>query len=92
MTAEALDGNAAAGILFTAYGREMTPVMATCMSCGNIGPLAEAVAYLHAPGAVLRCRSCGVVLLVVLPRPDATVSHEVHVQLATEAPALTHTV
>ena len=41
---------------------------ATCASCGNAGPLAEAVVYLRAPGTVLRCRRCSAALLVVVER------------------------
>src|SRR5947209_10259871 len=62
MTAEGLDGNAAAGILFAAYGREMTSEIGSCTNCGNTGPLAEAITFLHAPGTVLRCRRCQSVL------------------------------
>jgi Family of unknown function (DUF6510) len=31
---DALDGNAIAGELFTAFGREMTTVVGTCTRCG----------------------------------------------------------
>jgi hypothetical protein len=82
MTADGLDGNAAAGILFQAYGREMTAEIGSCTSCGNTGPLAEALAFLSAPGTVLRCRRCQAVLIVLVERGDAVARHEAGVRLA----------
>jgi hypothetical protein len=64
----ALDGNAAAGLLFDAYGAEMTTSVGVCAACGRTGPLAETVVYLRAPGVVLRCRNCSSVLLVIVER------------------------
>ncbi len=72
MSRTALDGNAAAGILFEAFGREMTTVVATCRSCGQTAPLAETVAYVQTPGTVLRCRQCSGVLLVVVQQRAET--------------------
>jgi hypothetical protein len=82
MTAEGLDGNAAAGILFAAYGREMTAEIGSCASCGNTGPLAEALAFLDAPGAVLRCRRCESVLMVLVDRGEAAFSYASGIHLA----------
>jgi hypothetical protein len=62
---ETLDGNAVAGLWLAAFGEEMTHVVATCATCGGIAPMAEAVVYLRVPGAVVRCRSCGALLMVV---------------------------
>jgi phage FluMu protein Com len=81
MTTTAVDGNAAAGALFEAYGREMTLVVATCTACGRAGPLAETVAYLQAPGVVLRCRRCNAVLIVAVSRRGEMVAHECSVRL-----------
>jgi Family of unknown function (DUF6510) len=81
MTVTGLDGNAAAGALLAAYGSEMTLVVATCTACGKAGPLAETVAYLQAPGAVLRCRRCDAVLIVAVARHGQTVAHECNVRL-----------
>jgi hypothetical protein len=61
---EALDGNAVAGQLVEIFGRELTTAIGTCATCGAVGPIAEVVVYLRAPGTVLRCRSCGSVLMV----------------------------
>lgn len=81
MTTTAVDGNAAAGALFEAYGREMTLVVATCTACGQPGPLAETVAYVRAPGLVLRCRRCDAVLIVAVAHHGQTVAHECRVRL-----------
>jgi Family of unknown function (DUF6510) len=81
MTTTALDGNAAAGPLLEAYGRDMTLVAATCTTCGQTGPLAETAAYLRAPGAVLRCRRCDSVLIVAVAHHGETVAHECNVRL-----------
>jgi len=65
---DALDGNAAGGVLLEVYGVEMTTAECSCVMCRYTGPLAEAAAYLRAPGLVLRCRNCNAVLLVVVER------------------------
>ena len=62
---EPLDGNAIAGRLVEIFGRELTTAIGTCAACGDVGPVAELVVYLRAPGTVARCRSCGSVLMVL---------------------------
>jgi hypothetical protein len=62
----ALDGNAIAGLLFEVFGDEMTTATGVCGSCGATGVVAELVVYLRAPGTVVRCRSCGSVLMVLV--------------------------
>src|SRR5262249_31553826 len=62
---EPLDGNAIAGALHAAFGREMTHAFGTCAACGSTNMLATLQVYLRAPGAVARCPSCGEVLLVL---------------------------
>ena len=69
---EGLDGNAIAGRLFEVFGGEMTTAIGECAHCGARGPVAETVVYLRAPGTVVRCRSCGNVLLVLVSVRDAT--------------------
>jgi len=64
----AIDGNAAGATLFDAYGADMTAAAAMCGACGKRAALAEAAAYIRAPGLVLRCRNCAAVLLVVVRR------------------------
>jgi hypothetical protein len=66
----ALDGNAIGGLLLEIFGTEMTAAVAVCGSCGATGPVAETVVYLRAPGTVVRCRSCGAVLMVVVRRDE----------------------
>src|SRR5947209_1034270 len=63
---EALDGNAIAGPLFEYFGIEMTTTVGTCAHCGTPAQIAELVVYAHAPGTVVRCRSCGNVVIVLV--------------------------
>ena len=60
-----LDGNGAAGLLQEVFGQEMTTVVATCASCGALGPIGESDLYLGGPGTVIRCRHCTGVLIVI---------------------------
>jgi Family of unknown function (DUF6510) len=61
---DALDGNAIAGRLVDIFGSEMTTATATCAACGAVARVAELIVYMRAPGTVVRCRSCGSVLMV----------------------------
>ena len=61
---DALDGNAIGGLLYEVFGTEMTAAVSTCAFCGRTGPVAQTVVYLRAPGTVVRCRTCGNVLMV----------------------------
>lgn len=69
---EPLDGNAVAGDLYEYYGEEMTPVSGTCRHCRARSVVAELRVYLHAPGVVVRCPSCGSPVMVVLTVEGAT--------------------
>jgi hypothetical protein len=60
-----LDGNAIAGDLLVHFGREMTTESGTCGHCGARGQIAELVVYASAPSPVVRCPSCGNVVIVV---------------------------
>jgi hypothetical protein len=62
----AVDGNAIGGLLLEVFGTEMTAAVTVCGSCGASRPMAETVVFLRAPGTVVRCRSCGAVLMVVV--------------------------
>jgi Family of unknown function (DUF6510) len=62
---DALDGNAIGGLLLEVFGTDMTMAVGTCAFCGRTGPVAETVVYLRAPGTVVRCRTCGNVLMVL---------------------------
>jgi Family of unknown function (DUF6510) len=61
-----LDGNAVAGELAAAFGREMTIARERCGGCGSVRELGALIAYVGGPGDVVRCPDCGVVLLVVI--------------------------
>jgi hypothetical protein len=63
-----LDGNAIGGLLREVFSTEMTTAVGTCASCGATGPVAETVVYLDAPGAVVRCRVCTAVLMIIMSR------------------------
>jgi hypothetical protein len=65
-----LDGNAIGGLLHDVFGTDMTTALGTCATCGATGPMAEAIVYLHAPGTVVRCRTCVAVLMVVVQRGE----------------------
>jgi hypothetical protein len=64
-----VDGNALGGVLTDIFGREMTHARACCARCASVGPMGGLIAYTRAPGAVLRCATCGTVMLVAVPRP-----------------------
>lgn len=66
----ALDGNAIGGLLHEVFGAEMTAAIGTCATCGAHAPMAETYVYLRAPGVVVRCRTCGAVLMVVVRRDE----------------------
>jgi hypothetical protein len=63
---DALDGNAIAGLLHDVFGNEMTTAASACGHCGDERPVAELVAYVRAPGTVVRCRTCLSVLMVMV--------------------------
>jgi Family of unknown function (DUF6510) len=66
----ALDGNAIGGLLHEIFGTEMTTAEATCGHCGKTARVAEAIVYLSALGAVMRCRTCTSVLAVVVRKQE----------------------
>jgi DNA-directed RNA polymerase subunit RPC12/RpoP len=69
---DAVDGNAIGGLLIDVFGAEMTAASSTCATCGATRPVAELVVYRWAPGTVVRCRTCGSVLMVLVRRADVT--------------------
>jgi ribosomal protein S27AE len=73
-----LDGNAIAGVLYEAFGGEMTTTTGVCAHCGAAGLMAELHVYTRAPGIVARCPSCGSVVLVLV---DAGGTRRVHLAL-----------
>jgi hypothetical protein len=63
---DALDGNSIAGLLHDVFGNEMTTAAGRCENCGDERLVAELVAYVRAPGTVVRCRTCASVLMVLV--------------------------
>lgn len=63
---EDLDGNAIGGQLLEVFGREMTAAKGACAYCGAPARIAELAVYMRAPGAVVRCRNCGRVVIVLV--------------------------
>jgi len=64
-----LDGNAVAGVLGEVFALEVTAAQATCAGCAAINPIGRVDAYVNAPGAVLRCPSCGQVVMRLVRGP-----------------------
>jgi Zn finger protein HypA/HybF involved in hydrogenase expression len=61
-----LDGNAAAGILSEIFAVEMTNNWVECANCGRQGEIGTLLAFMQAPGVVLRCPTCEQVILRVV--------------------------
>jgi len=61
----ALDGNAIGGLLLDIFASDMTSAIATCAVCGSVRPVADAMVFLRVPGAVVRCRRCTSILIVI---------------------------
>lgn len=68
---DVLDGNAAAGVLASAFGLEMTTVPGACAHCHTVSVVAQLRAYTRAPGVVLRCPACSEVVLRIVQTPTA---------------------
>ena len=69
---DALDGNAIGGMLMDVFGTDMTAASSTCGTCGAIRPVAELLVYMRAPGIVVRCRTCGSVMMVFVKAHGVT--------------------
>ncbi len=65
---EHVDGNAIAGALSLALGREATAITLQCAACGDRHLVAETRVYLRCPGMVVRCPACGECELVLVDR------------------------
>lgn len=63
---DALDGNAIAGDLLEYFSADMTTARGRCETCGAHARIAELRVYSRAPGTVVRCRSCGNVVIVLV--------------------------
>jgi hypothetical protein len=70
MTEDAhVDGNAVGGIMWDVFGREMTDARGACRECGAVNALGALIVFTRAPGDVMRCPSCGAVVLVLVRLP-----------------------
>ena len=65
-----LDGNAAAGILNEIFAIEMTTSPVECASCGREGEMGTLLAFMQAPGVVLRCPGCENIILRIVQAPE----------------------
>jgi Family of unknown function (DUF6510) len=73
MDDEALDANAAAGMLAEVFGTDMTAVPSRCGHCGNRAQIGTLRAYgLDGPGVVLRCSTCTEIVMRVMRRADGS--------------------
>jgi hypothetical protein len=63
---DALDGNALAGLLLAAFGEDITTATGVCANCSTRSRVAEFAVYSQAPGAVVRCRHCSSVAMVLV--------------------------
>jgi predicted RNA-binding Zn-ribbon protein involved in translation (DUF1610 family) len=61
-----LDGNAIGGLLREIFAMEMTNAVGTCASCGAVNEVGRVHVYMQAPGTVVRCPSCGQVLMRIV--------------------------
>jgi Zn finger protein HypA/HybF involved in hydrogenase expression len=66
-----LDGNAAAGIMSEIFALEMTSSTIECANCGREGEMGTLMAFMQAPGVVLRCPTCEEVVLRVVRSSEA---------------------
>ena len=66
-----LDANAVAGLFEEIFGAEMTASPTACAHCGRAGEVGTLVAFIHAPGVVLRCPGCEQVMVRIVRTPDA---------------------
>ena len=63
-----VDGNALAGALSLAFGRDMTTAVTVCGQCGDQHAIAATHVYLRCPGMVIRCPNCSAVEIVLNDR------------------------
>jgi len=69
---DALDGNAIGDMLIDVFGHDMTAASSRCATCGAVRPMAELLVYMQAPGTVVRCRTCGSVVMVFVKAHGVT--------------------
>ena len=69
-----VDGNALGGVLMEVFGREMTDTHGSCASCGSVHAVGAMMVYRSA-GDVMRCPTCGNVVVVVTAIHERTRVH-----------------
>ena len=67
-----LDGNVVGGVLGAVFGSELTAAPGKCAHCGTINMVGAMRAYVDAPGVILRCPTCGGVVVRVVETDDST--------------------
>lgn len=67
---QALDGNAAGGVLGQIFAFEMTTAHITCAGCGSSWPVGGTAVYASAMGTIIRCPGCGAALIRVAYGPQ----------------------
>jgi hypothetical protein len=63
-----VDGNAVAGAMSLALGRDATTIVLECAGCGDRHRVAETRVYLRCPGIVVRCPACSACEVVLVDR------------------------
>ena len=66
-----VDANAVAGVLQEIFSEEMTANPTECAHCGYEGEVGTLLAFISAPGLVLRCPGCESVILRIVSTPKA---------------------
>ena len=64
-----LDANAVAGMLEVLFGTDMTTAHSRCGTCGREGEVGTLMAFMNAPGVVLRCPVCSTVMMRMVETP-----------------------
>ncbi|WP_240148645.1 DUF6510 family protein [Diaminobutyricibacter tongyongensis] len=68
MSGDHLDGNVLAGPLCDVFELDVTTMNGQCANCDDVAVLAQAMVYGSPMGFVVRCRTCGEVLAVLVER------------------------
>jgi Family of unknown function (DUF6510) len=63
------DGNALAGPMQDVFSVDVTAATGRCANCGQVGSIAQARLFDHAPGMVARCANCDQILLRMVRGP-----------------------
>lgn len=66
-----VDGNAVAGLLYEIFAMEVTTAEAECVSCGKRGEIGRLLAFIQAPGVVLRCPHCENIVMRIVKTAGA---------------------